>query len=104
MPDVPAYYLFATQHPTAVQAESARHRPKPDFTGIVLILIRLAEKKTDILVSINVPHAKGEYREEEIDLASQKVGPLLEKADAIRQKILESFEVKDWGLFLQEDE
>lgn len=78
-------------------------RNTAEFTGILLILIRLAEQKTDIVVSVNVPHIPGEYKKEDVDLESQKMGPHLEAGLKFRQRILESFEVKDWGLFVNED-
>lgn len=50
-------------------------------------------------MTINVPHIKGEYDEEEVDLALGKQGALLGSAVEYAARIWESFEVKDWGLF-----
>jgi hypothetical protein len=97
---VPAYTLFATQH---ASEDAPRRQEAAEFTGIFLILIRLEEQKTDIVVSTNVPHVPGEYQKEEVDLPAQKMGPHLEAATAIRQRILETFEVKDWTLFINEE-
>ena len=99
MPDVPCYYMFASQHPRGAQQLPPR---APNFTGIVLILVRLVDKKTDVLILINVPHIEGEYSKDDIDLPAQKIGPLLEKAESFKRKILETFEVKDWNLFVEE--
>lgn len=79
-------------------APPSRH-PQPDFTAILLTLIRLPAQTTDIVVTVNVPHNAGEYNREDVDLPAQKFGPLVEEAMAIRQKVLESFEVKDFNLF-----
>ncbi|KAF2144675.1 uncharacterized protein K452DRAFT_223072 [Aplosporella prunicola CBS 121167] len=97
MPTFPAYTLIATQHPT-----TASRRPQPDFTAILLILLRLEQKKTDIVITINVPHVPGEYPKDEVDFAAAKQGPLMDHAAAMRQQILETFEVKDWNLFVDE--
>jgi hypothetical protein len=97
MPDVPAYTLFATQ-PNRVKTK----KNPEDFTGILLVLVRLENVQSDVLVSVNVPHVPGEYDEASLDLPAQKVGGLLEAAGAIRQKVLESFEVRDWSVFGEE--
>lgn len=94
LPDVPCYTMFTTQHNT----RKTKKNPE-DFTGVLLVLIRLEEQETDVVISVNVPHMPGEYKEEEIDLPGQKVGRLLEEGGVIRQRVLESFEVKDWSLF-----
>jgi hypothetical protein len=44
-----------------------------------------------------------EYRKEDVDLPAQKFGPHLEAATIIRQRIFETFEVKDWSLFVNEE-
>lgn len=97
MADVPTYTLFATQ-PNRVKTK----KNPEDFTGILLVLVRLENVQSDVLVSVNVPHVPGEYDETRIDLPAQKVGGLLEAAGTIRQKVLESFEVKDWSVFGEE--
>ncbi|KAK0673595.1 hypothetical protein QBC41DRAFT_265869 [Cercophora samala] len=98
--DIPAYTLIATQ--THKQREGERERQgAPDFTALILTLIRLEKEQTDILVTINVPHIKGEYDEEEIDLAMGKQGELIGDAVEYAARIWESFDVKDWGLFAE---
>lgn len=61
--------------------------------------MRLEAELTDILITINVPHIKGEYAEEEIDLQMGKQGKLIGDAVDYAAKIWESFKVKDWNLF-----
>ncbi len=92
--DIPAYTLIATQTPPPQPGSK-----NPDFTAIVLTLIRLESDSTDILVTINVPHIKGEYTEEEIDMQMGKQGKLIENAVEYAARIWETFKIKDWGLF-----
>ena len=70
----------------------------------MMLLLRLKEQKTDVVITVNVPHVPGEYQPEDIDLPAQKLGPLLTNAGTIRQKIFETFEIKDFGLFVNEEE
>lgn len=90
----PAYTLIASQTPPPVENSKS-----PDFTAIILTLIRLEKESTDILITINVPHIKGEYSEEEVDMQLGKQGKLIEGAVEIAAKIWETFKIKDWGLF-----
>ncbi|TAQ85827.1 hypothetical protein B7494_g5833 [Chlorociboria aeruginascens] len=92
----PAYTLIATQTPPA---DPENKKPTPDFTAIVLSLIRLERESTDILITINVPHIKGEYTEEEVDLQLGKQGRLIKDAVEYAAVIWETFKIKDWGLF-----
>jgi hypothetical protein len=64
-----------------------------------LTLIRLEKESTDILITINVPHIKGEYTEEEVDMQVGKQGKLIENSVEFAAKIWETFKIKDWGLF-----
>ena len=92
-----AYTLFATSPPGSKQ----RGRPnEPDFVGILLLMIRLETQQTDILVAINVPHIAGQYEPTDVDPEKGKHGVLLERAMQYRQKLLETFEIRDWGLFV----
>ena len=93
----PAYTLIATQTPPPPDPESSS--TAPDFTAIVMNLIRLEEESTDILITINVPHIKGEYTEEEVDLQMGKQGRLISDAVEYAARIWETFKIKDWGLF-----
>jgi len=92
--DIPAYTLIATQTPPPQPGSK-----NPDFTAIVLTLIRLESDSTDILITINVPHIRGEYTEEEIDMQVGKQGKLIENAVEFAARIWETFKIKDWGLF-----
>jgi len=93
---IPAYTLIATQTPPP---DPESKSPAPDFTAIILNLIRLENEHTDILITINVPHIKGEYTEEEVNLQLGKQGKLIENAVEHAARIWETFKIKDWGLF-----
>lgn len=46
-----------------------------------------------------MPHIKGEYDEEEVDLALGKQGALIGDAVEFAARIWSSFRIEDWGLF-----
>ncbi|OIW26774.1 Mog1p/PsbP-like protein [Coniochaeta ligniaria NRRL 30616] len=94
--DLPAYTLIATQTPKSSSKESSS---APDFTALILTLLRLEKVSTDVLITINVPHIKGEYDEDEVDLALGKQGELIGDAVEYAAKIWESFKIRDWNLF-----
>ena len=95
----PAYTLISTQTPR--NSSSAREQTSaPDFTAIVMTLLRLEKQKTDILITVNVPHIKGEYNEEDVDLELGKQGKLIGDAVEYSARIWETFRIKDWGLFV----
>ncbi|KAJ9148572.1 Ran-interacting Mog1 protein [Pleurostoma richardsiae] len=94
--NIPAYTLIATQTPPV---DSSKSSTAPDFTAIILTLLRLEKESTDILITINVPHIKGEYDEEDVDLELGKQGRLIGDAVEYAARIWETFIVKDWNLF-----
>lgn len=94
--DIPAYTLIATQTPHPDQESKI---PAPDFTAIVLSLIRLEKESADILVTINVPHVKGEYDEDDVDLELGKQGKMIKDAVECAARIWETFKIKDWSMF-----
>ncbi|KAJ4423250.1 hypothetical protein N0V82_002111 [Gnomoniopsis sp. IMI 355080] len=94
---IPAYTLIATQTPKPDPSKDGSHAP--DFTAIILTLLRLEKESTDILITINVPHIKGEYDEDDVDLELGKQGKLIGDAVEYAAEIWQSFKVKDWGLF-----
>ncbi|KAI0872837.1 Mog1p/PsbP-like protein [Hypoxylon argillaceum] len=102
--DIPAYTLIATISPKAPPSEeadssSAPRANTPDFTAMILTLVRLERERTDILITVNVPHIRGEYDEDDVDLQLGKQGQLIGDAVDYASRIWESFKVKDWGLF-----
>jgi hypothetical protein len=51
------------------------------------------------VITINVPHIRGEYDEEDVDLQLGKQGKMIEDAVEYAAKIWETFKIKDWNLF-----
>ena len=99
-PRTPACYLLATAPPGEKQRGRAN---EAEFVAILLTLARLVDRGTDLLITVNVPHVVAQgYLREEVELGEGKLGPLLERADRIRERVVKSFEVKDWGLFVEE--
>jgi hypothetical protein len=94
--DTPAYTLIATQTPKSTRTEALS---TPDFTAIILTLVRLERESTDIAITINVPHIKGEYVEDEVDLELGRQGVLIGDAVEYAARIWDTFKVKDWTLF-----
>lgn len=97
--DIPAYTLIATMAPRT--SPETERRSSPDFTALIMTLVRLEREMTDILITINVPHIKGEYDEADVDLELGKQGKLIGDAVDYAAKIWETFKVKDWGLFAE---
>lgn len=64
-----------------------------------MTMLRLEKYKSDILITTNVPHIKGEYDEDEVDLELGKQGKLIGDAVEYSARIWESLKIKDWGLF-----
>ncbi|KAK1831189.1 hypothetical protein QBC39DRAFT_352000 [Podospora conica] len=96
---IPAYTLIATQTPNKPKGGGDERAGAPDFTALILTLLRLEREKTDVLITINVPHIKGEYDEDEVDLELGKQGKLIGDAVEYAARIWSSLDVKDWGLF-----
>ncbi len=61
------------------------------------MLLRLKEQGTDLMISVNIPHYPGEYEKPKEN--DENVTHLMKDSEKIKERILESFEVKDWGLF-----
>lgn len=72
---------------------------KGDFTALLVTLIRLPAKETDILVTVSVPHVRGKYEAGSVDFENGVWGPLIERGIGVRRGVWESFEVGEWGLF-----
>lgn len=94
MPNHPIHTLTFLQTP---QPPNPNPRRKvPDFTYIHLLLLRLKEQATDIMVTINIPHYAGEYEKPEREGAETA---LMRESRVVRERVLESFEIREWGLF-----
>ncbi|KAF2121934.1 hypothetical protein BDV96DRAFT_134193 [Lophiotrema nucula] len=93
IPNAPVYVLTYIQTPPPTT--EAPKRPTPDFTSIHLLLLRLKEQSTDIVITVNVPHYAGQY----VKSAEGEKTQMMKDGEAVKEKILETFEIKDWGLF-----
>ncbi|KAH8724559.1 hypothetical protein GQ44DRAFT_617704 [Phaeosphaeriaceae sp. PMI808] len=70
-------------------------RKTPEFVYIHLLLLRLKEKDTDVMITVNIPHYKKEYEKAKGGEETQ----LMKDSMIVRNKVLESFAIADWGLF-----
>lgn len=103
-PNTTSYTLLATSNPNTTPNNPSTSTTSPakysDFTAILLTLVRLVDQKTDIAISINVPHLHGDYDVSVIDMQAGRYGGLIERAMRYREEILRTFEVMEWGLFV----
>lgn len=67
----------------------------PEYVYIHLMLLRLKEQETDLMISVNIPHYPGEYKKPKEGEAT----PLMKDSEKVKDRILETFDIKDWGLF-----
>ncbi|KAL8989491.1 MAG: hypothetical protein Q9177_001630 [Variospora cf. flavescens] len=100
-PDTPCYNLLATTTPPPLSNDNAARPLTPTFTAVILALIRLPLQSTDIVVTVNIPHIPGQQEplNANVNFEEGNFGSLVEEGMRIRDEILKSLEVKDWGLF-----
>ena len=65
----------------------------------MLTLVRLEAQKTDLVITVNVPHCAGQDASEEIGPQAGTLGKQVDAALVYRDRILETFQIRDWGLF-----
>ncbi|KAI9827634.1 MAG: hypothetical protein M1819_006923 [Sarea resinae] len=94
-PSYSSYTILATHKPQ----QQPQRPPNPQHTTILLTLLRLPEKKTDILITINIPYIPSEAAREQIDFEAGNFGSHVEAMKEVRERVLKSFEIRDWGLF-----
>ena len=74
---------------------------KGKYQGILLLLVRLAAEKTDLVISIVMPEM------DEMDdpiLENQVLGARYDKASAVMDRFRETFEIVDWSLLVNDEE
>lgn len=98
-PEIPAYTLIATQKPPEDPRSPGGSSAAPDFTALILTLLRLEREQTDILITVNVPHIKGSYDEDEVDLELGKQGKLIGDAVEYAARMWSTFAIHDWKIF-----
>lgn len=97
-----AYGLLA-QVPTAEKMKGRAN--EPDVVGMFLMVVRLKVQGTDLVVSVNVPHVVGTQGYDGgggLEFRAGRMGTLMEMGEKIKDKVVETLEVKEWGLFVQE--
>ena len=79
----------------------------------MITLVRLREVKTDIVVTVSVPHVIrngegdetiGNYDDKQVDLEHGKFGRLVEEGITISKEVEAGLDIRDWGLFINDDE
>ncbi|KAL8739228.1 MAG: hypothetical protein Q9181_000119 [Wetmoreana brouardii] len=96
----PSYFLLATTTPPPATNGDAVRPLTPRFVAILLTMIRLVGKSTDIIVTVNIPHIPGHQEPtEEVNFEEGKYGSLVEEGSRVIKEVWRSLEVKDWGLF-----
>jgi len=75
-----------------------------DFVGIVMIMLRLREYQTDLVITISVPHVGGHYDTRGMDLSEGRLGSLMESANILKDAIAHSLECADFSFLLKEED
>jgi len=78
------------------------------YTVVLATVVRLATVKTDLVVSVNVPISAAEAASEGsvcapgagVNVAGGRMGDVLRKGYEIRDQILSTLVIRDWGLFV----
>ena len=84
-----------------------------------MTLVRLVSKSTDLVITINLPHIAGQTvtnipsagsgplagqeKVEEVDFEKGRFGAWVGEGFVLRDEVLRTLEIKDWGLFGEED-
>jgi hypothetical protein len=98
---------FVQIPPTPAPSSSQK---TPQFVYIHLLLLRLKNAGTDLLITVNIPHYENEYEPMPQSGAPAYSGQsyatetyLMRDSEAVKQKIIESFDIHDWSLFNGEE-
>ncbi|KAF1808466.1 Mog1p/PsbP-like protein [Eremomyces bilateralis CBS 781.70] len=83
--------------------EGARPRRanEADWTAILLALVRLPEKGTDIVITVNVPHVPS-FHPENIDIGNEQFDEFVKDGLDVMEQVMATFDVKDWNLFVND--
>lgn len=88
--------LTAIQNPNA---KEHRQADLPSITIILLTLVRLAARKSDILITINIPYSSQQIAAGESVTEEDKLSSLILFGLQYQDKIHRSFRINDWSLF-----
>ncbi len=67
-----------------------------------MTLVRLPAQRTDLVITVNAPHIKGQYARDDVDIDHGRLGKQIEAAQGYRDQMLHSLLIMDWTLFVQE--
>ena len=84
-----------------------------------MTLVRLVSKSTDLVITINLPHIPGQAdtsapgavsgllsgqgKEEDVDFGRGQYGSWVEEGIRVRDEVLRTLKIEDWGLFGDEE-
>ena len=105
--DKPAFSITGTVSTRASEPQS----DPPLFTAILMTVVRLPEQGTDLVITVNVPHTDVQLVRGEGTVAAPSYagalsgaqGHMLQAGFMVRDKVLETLKVLNWGLFVEED-
>ena len=102
-PGIPILSLLATVMPPPTQGDRPVGSKAPTYTVILFTLIRLEKQTTDLEVILNLPNIPGlqDLGEEGVSLDNTDVKhtPAVKSGAEVLKEVLESFLIKDRGLF-----
>ncbi|KAF8458274.1 hypothetical protein BDZ91DRAFT_743385 [Kalaharituber pfeilii] len=101
--NTPVYLAMGTVS-SPQQAPGTKVQKELGFTLLLMAVFRLKEVRTDVLVTVNCPvdgHPAGETRVWHPGGNGKSVA--VDNAVTLLKEVVESLEVKDWGLFSPED-
>ncbi|EPS42482.1 hypothetical protein H072_3611 [Dactylellina haptotyla CBS 200.50] len=118
LPDVPTYTMLITTPYVENRRNMVGHPSQ--FVALAILIIRLENKKTDIVITVNMPHSYPEAEaekslcrpglEEDRGFPADYVwtpdnsGEALKKLLQIIDEGTKTFKIHDWNLFVTEEE
>ena len=105
LPNIPAYWTMALTRPRRAGTEGAGPDGREAFniTLLFMLLVRLEEKHTDVLVTVHVPFEARVNEEEAANFFEEgKRNQEVEAGTQILKAVQESFLIKDWDLFVDD--
>lgn len=100
-PNVPAYKAIAVIHKPSQLTQvngSTNHHSGEHFVALLVLVIRMQEQSTDLVVTVNVPHLPGTHDFTEADLAGGRLSPLIETGLEYLERVTTSLEIKDLSI------
>lgn len=111
-PNKPSYQVIGTVSARPTDTPTV----PPTFTAILMMIVRLEQQTTDIVMTINVPFNDPEmvstekciaspmYEGNDIDSQNGHKSELLTFGMSVAAEVVGSFVIVDWGLFLADEE